>query len=328
MAAMHLPPLLFRHVYRDYLWGGRRLAERFGRTDAPECCAESWEVSAHPDGPSVVANGPLAGRDLQSLCDEFGEALLGRACEGTRFPLLIKLIDARERLSVQVHPSEETAEAVGGEPKTEMWYLLDADAGASIYCGLRDCPGPRALRDALAAHRVPDLLVEHPSAVGRAMFVPGGTVHAIGAGNLVYEVQQSSNTTYRVYDWDRVGPDGRTRELHVEKAVSVIRWRAPATGFLRPVGEAAANPANRRSRVLRSDFFELDATDLRETEPVAMDGLSFHALFVERGTVRLAWDGGEPLALDFGTSCLVPACLGKYALEPVGGEARVLTTTL
>ena len=328
MVTMQLYPLLFRHVYRDYLWGGNRIAERFGRTDAPERCAESWEISPHPDGPSIVANGPLAGRDLQSLCDECGEALLGTACEGTRFPLLFKLIDAREKLSVQVHPSEETAEAVGGEPKTEMWYLLGADPGASIYCGLRDCPGPRTLRDALTAHRVPDLLVEHPSQVGSAMFVPGGTVHAIGGGNLVYEVQQNSNTTYRVYDWDRVGPDGRLRELHVEKAMSVIQWRAPKLGFLRPEPMAAAGAGNTCRRILRSDFFELRETKLQGLEPVAMDGLSFHALFVAEGQAKLSWGDGESMELGLGVSCLVPASLGAYALEPVGGGARVLTTNV
>lgn len=325
---MQLYPLLFRHVYRDYLWGGDRIARRFGRDDAPACCAESWEISPHPDGPSVVANGPWAGRDLQGLCDEFGEALLGSACEGTRFPLLFKLIDAKRRLSVQVHPSEETAEAVGGEPKTEMWYVLDADEGADIFCGLRDCPGPRTLRDALAERRVPDLLVAHRSEPGRAMYVPGGTVHAIGEGNLIYEVQQNSNTTYRVYDWDRVGPDGRARELHVEKAIAVIRWRAPELGFLRPDDLPAAAPRNTCHRILRSDFFELRGTLLREREPVSLDGLSFHALFVERGAARLLWDGGEPLLLPAGTSCLVPAGLGAYALEPVDGESHVLTTNV
>lgn len=325
---MQLYPFLFRHVYRDYLWGGGRIAERYGRDDAPACCAESWEISPHPDGPSVVANGPLAGRGLQELCDEYGEALLGSACEGTRFPLLFKIIDAKQKLSVQVHPSEETAEAVEGEPKTEMWYLLDADKGASIYCGLRDCPGPRTLRDALAEHHVPDLLVAHSSEVGCAMFVPGGTVHAIGDGNLIYEVQQNSNTTYRVYDWDRVGADGKSRALHVEKAVAVIQWRAPKLGFLKPVDMAAGAPENRRRRILRSDFFELNETMLRGREPVKMDGLSFHALFVEEGTARLVWGEGESLELPKGTSCLVPAAVGAYALEPVGGEAKVLTTNV
>ena len=327
---MPLYPLLFRHVYRDYLWGGSRIAERFGRTDAPERCAESWEISPHPDGPSVVANGPLAGRDLQSLCDEFGEALLGSACEGTRFPLLIKLIDARQKLSVQVHPSDETAASVGGEAKTEMWYILDADPGATIYCGLRDCPGPRTLRDALAAHRVPGLLLGHPSEVGSAMFVPGGTVHAIGEGNLIYEVQQNSNTTYRVFDWDRVDANGRSRELHIDKAMEVIDWRAPRPGFLRPVAESDTASGNRHSRVLRSDFFELRSTRLVAREEVALDGLTFHALFVGDGAARLSWDGMDaPLDLPLGTSCLVPASLGSYALEPAGdAEATVLTTTI
>ena len=321
-------PLLFRHVYRDYLWGGDRIARRFGREDAPERCAESWEISPHPDGPSVVSNGPLAGRDLQSLCDEFGPKLLGSAVDGTRFPLLIKLIDARQKLSVQVHPSDETAAAVGGEPKTEMWYVLDAAPGARIYCGLRGCPGPRTLRDALAAHRVPDLLVAHDSEVGSAMFVPGGTVHAIGEGNLVFEVQQNSNTTYRVFDWDRVDANGRARELHVDKAVSVIQWRAPAPGFLRPVAEPDSGAGNRRSRILRSDFFELHATTLRAPESVVLDGTTFHALFVRDGAARLSWPGMDgPLDLPLGTSCLVPAALGSYELAPLGeAPVTVLTT--
>lgn len=327
---MRLHPLLFRHVYRDYLWGGDRIARRFGRADAPERCAESWEISSHPDGPGIVANGPLAGRDLQSLCDEFGPALLGSAAEGTRFPLLIKIIDAKQKLSVQVHPSDESAATVGGEAKTEMWYVLDADPGAAIYCGLRNCPGPRTLRDALAEHRVPDLLVAHGSEIGSAMFVPGGTVHAIGEGNLIFEIQQNSNTTYRVFDWDRVDSEGRSRELHVDKAVAVIDWRAPQPGFLRPVAESDSATGNRRARILRSDFFELRSTLLRVPEPVALDGTTFHALFVRDGAARLSWPGMEaPIDLPLGTSCLVPASLGSYTLAPLEeAPATILTTTI
>ena len=327
---MQLYPLLFRHVYRDYLWGGDRIARRFGRTDAPARCGESWEISSHPDGPGIVANGPLAGRDLQSLCDEFGPALVGTAAEGARFPLLIKIIDARQKLSVQVHPSDENAAAVGGEAKTEMWYVLDADPGSKIYCGLRDCPGPRTLRDALLAHRVPELLVAYDSEPGSAMFVPGGTVHAIGDGNLIFEVQQNSNTTYRVFDWDRVDDNGRARELHVDKAVSVIQWRAPASGFLRPVAEPDSASGNRRSRILRSDFFELRSTLLRVPETTTLDGTTFHALFVLDGAARLDWPGmNAPIELPLGTSCLVPASLGSYALAPSGDSSvTILTTTI
>lgn len=326
---MQLYPLLFRHVYRDYLWGGDRIARRFGRTDAPARCAESWEISPHPDGLSLVANGPLAGRDLPSLCEEAGPALLGTACEGSRFPLLFKLIDARARLSVQVHPSDANAAAVGGEPKTEMWYVLDADPGARIFCGLRDCPGPRTLRDAITAHRVPNLLVAHESMPGASMFVPGGTVHAIGEGNLIYEIQQNSNTTYRVYDWDRVDADGRARELHVEKAVAVIDWRAPASSFRRPSSEPDTPSGNHRRRLLRSDYFDLSLTELLREESVRMDGTSFHALFVRDGAACIAWDGGT-LELPAGTSCLVPASLGTYDLRPATADipATVLTTTL
>ena len=325
---MRAHPLLFRPVYRDCLWGGDRIARRYARADAPARCGESWEISAHPDGPSVVANGPFAGRDLPSLCAEFGPALLGTACEGRRFPLLFKIIDAHQPLSIQVHPSEQSAAALGGEPKTEMWHVLDAEEGARLVCGLRDCPGPRTLRDAIAAHRVPELLLECAVRPGDSLFVPGGTLHALGAGILVYEVQQSSNTTYRVYDWDRVDADGRSRELHVDKAVAAIDWRAPAQSVRRPAAEPDSAAGNRRWRLLRTDYFDLRATEVRHEEPVRMDGGSFHALFVRDGAARIAWDGGE-LALPHGTSCLVPASLGAYALRPVGdAPATLLTTTL
>ncbi len=321
-----LYPFLFRHVYRDYIWGGCRIPEKFGRTDAPERCAESWEISGHPDGVSVVANGPLAGTRLDDLCRTAGEALVGTAAEDpTRFPLLLKLIDAKTKLSVQVHPSEETAEEVGGEPKTEMWYVLDAEPGSFMYCGLRDCHGPRAIRDALAAREMPSLLAAHPSKPGSSLFVPGGPVHAIGDGNLVFEVQQSSNTTYRLYDWDRVGADGRTRELHVEKALKVIDFRAPALGFIDPVEEGGANP---RSRVLRTDFFRLEKTRLLAPETVALDGLSFHALFVLSGAARVSGTGFEPVDLPLGTSCLVPAALGSYSLDPAAENTEILTTSI
>ena len=130
-------PLLFRPVYKDYLWGGDRIAKRFGRADAPALCGESWEVSAHPDGMSVVEGGPFDGRDLASLCEEFGAALVGSFAEGTRFPLLVKLIDAKKRLSLQVHPDDEGAARHGGEAKTEMWYFLEAAPGATVCAGLK-----------------------------------------------------------------------------------------------------------------------------------------------------------------------------------------------
>lgn len=325
-----LYPLLFKPVYRDYLWGGDRIAQRFGRKDAPACCAESWEISAHPEGMSVVENGPLAGTDLAALCKEHGTRVMGSACESDRFPLLIKLIDARARLSVQVHPNEDAARRYGGEAKTEMWHVLEAAPEAVLFAGLQPGVGPRIFHDAVVDKGVAALLRPVPSVAGKSLYTPGGMVHAIGEGNLLLEVQQSSNTTYRLYDWDRVGADGRARELHVQKAMEVIDWKAPAMGLLSPVPLPGPVSANRHTRLLRSDYFELCSVRLAEPERVSMDGTSFHALFVAEGSVRVGEEGSpEAVELPCGRSCLVPACNGSYVLAPLDGtEARVLTTTL
>lgn len=172
--------------------------------------AESWEISVHPSRPSIIANGPLAGRSLRELCPDFH--------------LLVKVIDAKSRPSVQVHPSDYTAPLLGGEPKAEMWCMLN-DGG--IYAGLKPDTTRYDLAEAVASGRFEDLLVRHDTKKGDAYFIPGGLVHAIGEGSLLYEVQQSSNTTYRLYDWGRVNDDGKPRELHVEKGLSAINYALP-----------------------------------------------------------------------------------------------------
>jgi mannose-6-phosphate isomerase len=327
-----LYPMLFKPIYRDYVWGGGRIAQHFGREDAPARCAESWEISAHADGNGVVENGTLSGRDLSSLCKEYGRQLIGTAADADEFPLLIKLIDARERLSVQVHPNDKTAKQHGGEAKTEMWHILDAEPNAELFAGLRAEVGPRAFQDALKAHKVPSLLSSVRSVAGKSLYVPGGLLHAIGEGNLLIEIQQNSNTTYRVYDWDRLGVDGKPRELHIQQALEVIDWRAPEASLLSPIPMSDATPANQCDRLLRSDFFELRRYKLAEPQVMAMDGLSFHALFASEGSAIIKVDGADDVELPFGRSCLVPASVGEYEIHPVGqGGARgatVLVTTL
>ncbi|MCL1857181.1 MAG: class I mannose-6-phosphate isomerase [Kiritimatiellaeota bacterium] len=323
-----LYPLTFAPIYRDYLWGGDGIATLFRREGTPAPCAESWEISAHADGRSVVGEGALAGCDLRQLTRDYGTALTGTHCETETFPLLIKLIDAAEPLSVQVHPDDAAAQACGGEAKTEMWYVLKATDDAHLCAGLTaDVHGPRQIHDAAVDKTLRRFLRIIPSRAGQSLFVPGGMVHAIGKGNLIFEVQQSSNTTYRLYDWDRVDADGRTRPLHLRQALDAINWRSPAMDFLRPVPMSPANAANRRSRLLRSDFFTLEAIDLAAPEPVTLDGTTFHALFVEKGAATLAWDGGT-LPLPLGRSCLVPANLKHYALTPSVTSVRVLKVTL
>lgn len=324
-----LRPLLLRPVYKDYLWGGGRIASDFGRVGAPSPCAESWECSAHPDGMSVVEGGPFDGRPLAALCEEFGAALLGSWCEGTRFPLLVKIIDASQRLSVQVHPGEASAPRLGGEPKTEMWYFLDAAPGAAVCAGLKDGVGPRIFADAVREHKVPALLRTVEAVPGKALFIPGGLVHAIGEGCFVLEVQQSSNTTYRVFDWDRVGPDGKARELHTEKALRAIDWKFGPVGLVTPVPMRATGADNVRDRIVHSDFFTLERFALHGPERIdTSSGGTFRILFAASGgfSIRAPGGGETLLSVPFGRTCLVPACMD--GCEAVPGDSETGATLL
>ena len=316
-----LVPLLFRPVYKEYLWGGTRLLDRFGRDEAPRPCAESWEVSAHPDGPSVVEGGPFAGRSLADLCAEYGEALLGRNAGGAKFPVLAKIIDARDRLSLQVHPNDENAARTHGEPKTEMWYFLEAPEGAVVCAGLKKGVGPRVFADAAKQGTLPSLLNAAPAVAGKALFIPGGLVHAICEGCLVFEVQQSSNTTYRVYDWGRIGADGKPRELHIAQAMESIDWKLGAMELSTPFPMPAAAPGNVRERVVRSEFFTMERWALRAPEPMVADGASFRILFAPGGPLEIRSAAlAEPFAVPAGRSALVPASFGEYTLAGAGGE--------
>ncbi len=318
-------PLVFKPVYKDYIWGGERLAAVYGRTDTPEVCAESWEIAARPDGESIVASGPFAGRGLTELSNEYGTALIGtRAPAPHHFPLLFKVIDARDRLSVQVHPNAENAESTGGEPKTEMWVVLDCLPGALLYAGLAEGATPESLRRSLADGTAATQLVAHPVEPGQALFIPGGLAHAIGAGCLIYEVQQNSNSTYRLFDWNRVGAGDQSRPLHVEKGLVALDWSLPVPQMIDPVegGRAGAG----WSDVVACDYFNVRRLNLTEPLDVALDGLSFHALFVTAGAVAVS-AGGERVLLRAGQSALVPADASVYHLEP-DATACLLVTTL
>ena len=312
-----LYPMRFTPVYKDYLWGGSRIPKIFNRDLPDGIYAESWEISTHPDGPSVIANGPLAGKTLCDLLPEHKPELLGTHVQGDDFPLLIKLIDAREKLSVQVHPNDGNAAAVDGDPKTEMWYFLEGDPGAQIYCGLKPDIGKQEFLQAMENKTFADILQTIPAVPGGAVFVPGGRVHAIGEGCLILEVQQNSNTTYRLYDWDRTDADGNARELHIDKALQVIDWENN--------GDPRCEP--RGTTIQSCEYFQLDRHVLTEETAFPNLGKSFHALFIEKGAGLIRWaDGEEELAC--GQSWLVPAGLGDYEIIPEGGPLTVLQTTI
>jgi mannose-6-phosphate isomerase len=314
-----LYPLLFKPVYKDYIWGGNRIAQRYGRSGTPAVCAESWEIADRPEGMSEVSNGVFKGRTLQVLVDEFGEELLGVGCKDTEFPLLIKIIDAKQDLSVQVHPNDDNAHLTGGEPKTEMWYVLDADPHAQIYIGLKSGTTPEQFKASILDGSLDNKLIKIPAKPGRAIFVEGGTVHAIGAGCLLLEIQQNSNTTYRVYDWGRVGSDGKPRDLHVDQAMQVIDWET-TTPDVRPPRHVEQSGPNSWWEIVKCPLFRTDRVDLSEPEELIHDRRSFQALFVAKGKVLIGGNGIMASA-EAGTSCLIPAAVGQYTLTPIGGSA-------
>ncbi len=315
-------PLLFKPVYKDYVWGGARISSRYGRVVPGERAAESWEISDRPEGMSVVINGSLAGKTLHELVNDHVSELLGAGLKFSAFPLLLKIIDARERLSVQVHPDDDSAMRAGGEAKTEMWIVLDAEPDAMVYAGFKAASSEAEFRAALAEDGVDRLLQALPVKRGDAIYIPGGRIHAIGAGCLLLEVQQNSNTTYRVYDWGRVGNDGKPRELHIEQAISVIRWDDIANPKVAGEGEDPARLVPGQTdigEIWSCPYFRVERARFSGKIACAMDGRSFHVLFVERGRVSIECEAGSVDAGP-GTSILVPSAAGDCRVRGVDAE--------
>lgn len=295
-----MTPFLLKAPCKDYIWGGSRLRE-FGKVSDADRIAESWELSCHPDGESIIASGEWEGRTLTGYLAAHPEAL-GKNCRGfDRFPVLIKLIDAHDDLSVQVHPDDAYALLHEGEyGKTEMWYVLDAQPGAELIFGFAREVTREEFQRAIEENRLTELVRRVPVKPGDVFFIPSGTLHAIGRGLLIAEVQQNSNTTYRVYDYGRRGADGKPRELHIAKALEVTRLTPnpeppPRTGDV--LGEC---------RYFRTSLRHADGA-LKVT---AED--SFLHLLVTEGSALLRTDGGTEkisrgasIFLPAGTSCTV-----------------------
>lgn len=320
-----LHPLVLQPAYKDYIWGGDRIIRKYHRAEPPGVYAESWEVSDRPEGMSTIRNGPLKGKTLCDALKMWGPELLGEGRNEERFPLLIKLIDARETLSVQVHPDDETAQKFGGEPKTEMWYVLDADPDACVYAGLRPGTDRKAFQQAVADETLEELLPRVPVHAGEAVFMPGGRVHAIGAGCLLLEVQQNSDTTYRIYDWGRVGKDGKPRELHLGEALRVIRWHDTESPKVTPrhIGHLGKNEL---WEILSCPWFRLEKLVINEPWEGAADRKTFQALFVAEGNVDIEWNESAEHLVE-GKTCLLPAALPRWRLRPVEKSATVLRVT-
>ena len=316
-------PLLLDPVYKDYIWGVNRISKVFRRSPPPGTCAESWEVSDRLEGASTVANGPLRSLTLRDLMQRQPAEIVGGPAA---FPLLVKLIDARERLSVQVHPDDDSAARYGGEAKTEAWHILDAPRGGRVYAGLLPGATEETFRAALKEKRLPDYLREVPVKSGDTVFIPGGRVHAIGEGLLILEVQQNSNTTYRVYDWDRMGKDGKPRELHVEKALRVERRQDDAPVLVTPCPLDTGPQAQGRTLV-SCPYFRLAQMTLTGPVQARSGGNGFEILFPIEGSLRIETEAGTT-NVPFGQSCLLPAALREAVIAPADAIARYLRINL
>lgn len=310
-----MEPFKLQPVFKDYLWGGEQLYTRYGKQTSLRPLAESWELSCHPDGESRAASGPYAGKTLRSLLEEQGEVLCGRRCAGfTDFPVLIKLIDAARPLSIQVHPSDEYAlKYEHSFGKTEMWVILDAQPDSFLYYGFNREVEPQQLRAAIGENRLEELMEKRPVKKGDVVFIPAGTLHAIGAGIVLCEVQQNSNLTYRVYDYGRLGTDGKPRPLHVEKALAVLE-RRPATGSFAPAGEACAVEGGWLQLLAQCRYFCVHSLKLDGAYTALADGESFCCLTCTEGEGELSC-GSAMLPIQKGESAFIPANAGEWRLQ-------------
>jgi mannose-6-phosphate isomerase len=318
-----LYPLTFQPRFKERVWGGRRLQTLYGKNLPPNVpIGESWEISDRPGDESVIANGPLAGLTLRDLMDQRGADVLGAAAPAPdgRFPLLCKLLDARQTLSLQVHPPDRAAHL--GDPKTEMWYIADAGPGAELFVGLKRGVTREAFERALAAGRVAECFHRVDVKRGDAMLLPSGRVHAIGANLVIFEIQQNSDTTFRVYDWDRVGLDGKPRELHIPQSLESIDFDDFEPGLVdaakrRDAGFAITPLVD--TPLFRTDLFE--ATGAVEWRPPAAQ-LRAVACVGGRVTVR---GGGASATLRAGSFCLLPARMADVSVDAPAGAAFLLT---
>jgi len=319
-----LYPLRFEPVFRRYIWGGRRLATVLGKPIGPgDDYAESWEIVDRGDDQSIVAAGPLAGLTLHRLLQDRGKNLLGRHRHHERFPLLFKFLDAQQRLSVQVHPDDEAAVRLDPPDlgKTEAWVILDAQPGSVLYAGLKEGVDRATLEHEIGRGDVESLLHRIEPNVGDCIFLPAGVVHAACEGLLIAEVQQASDTTFRLFDWNRLDKHGEPRTLHVAQSLCAIDFDRG------PVHPQTAEATDRPhvSRLVDCDKFIMDRWEF-DTPQTAGDDDRFHLLVAIDGSVRIETDpAAEPLCK--GQTALLPAAVGAVQLVP-DGPAVVLDVCL
>ena len=313
---MKLYPLKFEPILLDKIWGGSDLAKNWGKNaDHSRKVGESWEISSIPDLLSVVSNGFLAGNNIEELIEVYMGDLTGEAVYdkfGIEFPLLIKLIEANDDLSIQVHPGNELAKkrhnAYG---KTEMWYILESDRDAKIYSGFREPVTKEIYLKSVESGELAGLLNADNAAPGDVFFTPSGRIHAIGAGNLLVEIQQTSDITYRIFDWNRTGPDGKPRELHTDLAVEAIDYKAAGSNKI------TRDPVlNKTGNLVKCEFFITNIISFNERISKDYNLIDSFVIYIcTEGEFLIRWDGNsEPVIR--GETVLLPAMIKDVVLEP------------
>ncbi len=313
-------PIKFLPVYQPKIWGGRALKEKYGRIIPSGFIGESWEISAHPKGLGVVANGPLAGLSIPELIKKYGVKFLGNRLGEDylkKFPLLVKLLDVRDKISVQVHPDDAYAFLNEGESgKYEIWYILAAEPGAKIIYGLKPGTTPDILKTALAEGNIEAYLNRIPVKAGEVYIIPPGLVHTLQDGILVFEIEQNSETVYRLYDFNRTDLNGKRRDLHISKALEVIR-------FDDSLPQHPVKPAP-NSRLINSEFFNVDYCLHRDTGDFFNDGSCFYNLTNLQGEARIEYND-TAMKWNEGESIFIPAALESFSIV---GEITYLKTYL
>lgn len=305
--------IVFKPIYQERVWGGRTLGSLYGRTLPPDIpIGESWELVDRPDAQSIVADGQYATRSLHDLWENERDSVFGSSSLAPQFPILIKIIDAADPLSVQVHPPAEIAPLLGGEPKTEMWYFARAAKSSLVYAGLKRGTSRSDFEAALASGTVADLLHQVPTKEDTFIFIPSGRLHAIGTGNIIFEIQQNSDTTFRVFDWNRVGLDGNPRQLHLEDSLRSIDFEDFEPPLSLPTGET----------LVANDYFKVDRWELSQATP-ANEEHQFAIFQVVRGEISF-----QGRRFQVGDLFLTPASAHHVSIVPERPASMVLRTTL
>ncbi len=295
---MKIYPLKFRPIYKQRIWGGQKLREVFDKDlPAGEKIGESWELADLPEDKSVIANGELAGHTLQSAIGKYPKEITGDKNFPGTFPLLIKFLDAQDILSVQVHPDPETCLRMGrGEPKTECWYIISTEPGAVIYKGLKDGVTKKQFAEAIEKGNVADMLVKISVEVGQCHFLPSGTTHSIGPGLLIAEIQMPSDTTYRVFDWNRLDDTGKSRDLHIEEALESIHFDSSGDNL----------SVTTMGRLVDCEYFKVDKGRQGKNCELLLSPGQMKTLIIISGFGTIL-GGGDEVEFKAGDTLLIPA---------------------